>query len=156
MQGGSFAHTPPASKDNETAALELGPPERPPARPSSWLCPPLPRLRLDTGERICSGMKSKQGQGQNLPVPEFYKLELWLQSEVKNHFSIFFQSSEYQFMQNTKWTKSGQPWCLSGKESACPCRRHWPGFDPWSGKIPQAAEQLSQCTTTIEPVPNSF
>ena len=26
-------------------------------------------------------MKSKQGQGQNFPVPEFYKLELWPQSE---------------------------------------------------------------------------
>ena len=26
------------------------------------------------------------------------------------------------------------PWCLSGKESACQCRRH--GFDPWVRKIP--------------------
>ena len=26
------------------------------------------------------------------------------------------------------------------------------GFDPWSGKIPHAAEQLSPCTTTTEPV----
>ena len=25
-------------------------------------------------------------------------------------------------------------------------------FHPWSRKIPHAAEQLSQCTTTIEPV----
>ena len=25
------------------------------------------------------------------------------------------------------------PWCLSGKETACLCRRH--GFDPWVGKI---------------------
>ena len=25
-------------------------------------------------------------------------------------------------------------------------------FEPWSGKIPHAAEQLSPCTTTIEPV----
>ena len=28
----------------------------------------------------------------------------------------------------------GLPWWLSGKESACPCKRH--GFDPWVGKIP--------------------
>ena len=28
----------------------------------------------------------------------------------------------------------GLPWWLSGKESACQCRR-W-GFDPWVGKIP--------------------
>ena len=26
------------------------------------------------------------------------------------------------------------------------------GFDPWSGKIPHAEEQLSPCTTAIEPV----
>ena len=25
-------------------------------------------------------------------------------------------------------------------------------FDPWSGKIPHAAEQLSLCATTAEPV----
>ena len=27
------------------------------------------------------------------------------------------------------------------------------GFEPWSGKIPHAAEQLSPCATTSEPVP---
>jgi len=32
----------------------------------------------------------------------------------------------------------GFPWWLSGKESACQCRRH--RFDPRSGKIPYAAE----------------
>ena len=26
------------------------------------------------------------------------------------------------------------------------------GFEPWSGKIPHAAEQLSPCATTTEPV----
>ena len=153
MQGGSFAHTPPASEDNGTVALEPGPPERLQQGHPADSASTLPRLRLDTGERIRSGMKSKQGQGQNLPVPEFYKLELWPQSKGSNHFSIFFQSfHEYQFMQKPKWTKSGHPWCLSGKESACPGGRYWPGFDPWSGKIPQAAKQLSQYTTTIEPV----
>ena len=25
------------------------------------------------------------------------------------------------------------------------------GFDPWSGKMPHAAEQLSPCATTTEP-----
>ena len=42
------------------------------------------------------------------------------------------------------------PWWLSGKESTCQCKRH--RFNPSSGKIPHAAEQLSLCTTTIEPV----
>ena len=44
----------------------------------------------------------------------------------------------------------GLPWWRSGKESACQCRGH--GFELWSGKIPLAAEQLSPCTTTTEPV----
>ena len=43
----------------------------------------------------------------------------------------------------------GLPWWLSGKESTCQCKRY--GFDPWSGKIAHAAEELSLCTTTIKP-----
>ena len=43
----------------------------------------------------------------------------------------------------------GLPWWLSGKESACQCRRH--GFNPWSGKIPHDVGQLSPCTETAEP-----
>ena len=35
----------------------------------------------------------------------------------------------------------GLPWGLSGKESACQCRR--PGFDPWFGKILWRREWLS-------------
>ena len=37
----------------------------------------------------------------------------------------------------------GLPWWLSGEESAYQCRRH--GFDPWSGRISYATEQLSLC-----------
>ena len=44
-------------------------------------------------------------------------------------------------------TPLGLTWWLSGKESACQCRRH--RFDPWSGKIPRASEQLSPCTTLL-------
>ena len=43
----------------------------------------------------------------------------------------------------------GLPWWRSGWESACQCRGH--GFEPWSGKIPHAAEQLSPWATTTEP-----
>ena len=46
----------------------------------------------------------------------------------------------------------GLPWWLSGKEPACQCRRQ--EFDPWSGKIPRATEQLSPCSTAIGPVPS--
>ena len=39
---------------------------------------------------------------------------------------------------------------LRGEDSACQCERH--RFDPWSGKIPYAVEQLSLCATTNAPV----
>ena len=44
---------------------------------------------------------------------------------------------------------TGLPWWLSGKESTCQCWRH--GFDPWSGKTPHAAEQLSPHASATEP-----
>ena len=40
----------------------------------------------------------------------------------------------------------GLPEWSSGQESTCQCRRH----DPWSRKIPHAAEQLSPSTITTE------
>ena len=43
----------------------------------------------------------------------------------------------------------GLPWWRSGWESACQCRGH--GFEPWSGKIPRAAEQLGPWATITEP-----
>ena len=43
----------------------------------------------------------------------------------------------------------GLPWWHSGWESACQCRGH--GFEPWSGKIPQAAERLGPWATIAEP-----
>ena len=46
-------------------------------------------------------------------------------------------------------TFRGLPWWRSGWESACQCRGH--GFEPWSGRIPHAAEQLGPWATTTEP-----
>ena len=46
-------------------------------------------------------------------------------------------------------TTSGLPWWRSGWESACRCRAH--GFEPWSGKIPHAAERLGPWATAAEP-----
>ena len=43
----------------------------------------------------------------------------------------------------------GLPWWRSGWESACQCRGH--GFEPWSGKIPHATEQLGLWATIAEP-----
>ena len=42
----------------------------------------------------------------------------------------------------------GLPWWCSGWESACQCRGH--GFEPRSGRIPHAVEQLGPCATTAE------
>ena len=50
------------------------------------------------------------------------------------------------WIKKTSW---GLPWWCSGWESACQCRGH--GFEPWSGKIPHATEQLSPWATTTEP-----
>ena len=43
----------------------------------------------------------------------------------------------------------GLPWWRSGWESACQCRGH--RFEPWSGKIPHAVEQLGPWATITEP-----
>ena len=43
----------------------------------------------------------------------------------------------------------GLPWWRSDWESACQCRGH--GFEPWSGRIPHAVEQLGPWATTAEP-----
>ena len=48
-----------------------------------------------------------------------------------------------------KKCSTGLPWWRSGWESACQCRGH--GFEPWSGKVPHAAEQLGPWATTTEP-----
>ena len=48
----------------------------------------------------------------------------------------------------------GLPWWVSGKESSCLCRRR--RFDPWSGRISQAAEQPSPCATAVAPVRQSL
>ena len=49
-------------------------------------------------------------------------------------------------LKKCKW---GLPWWRSGWESACQCRGH--GFEPWSGKIPHATEQLGPWATITEP-----
>ena len=53
-----------------------------------------------------------------------------------------------------KYLCLGLPWWCSGWESAYQCRGH--GFEPWFGKTPHAAEQLSLCVTTTEPVCHNY
>ena len=66
-------------------------------------------------------------------------------------FFFFFCSESWELLQPTfcKNVVIGRPWWRSGWESACQCREH--GFEPWSGKIPHAAEQLGPWATSAEP-----
>ena len=48
------------------------------------------------------------------------------------------------------YTQIGLFWWLSGKKSACQCRRL--RFDPWSRKIPWTAGELRLFTTAANPV----
>ena len=54
------------------------------------------------------------------------------------HFSIRLETLKNKRL---KKDRIGLPWWLSGKVSACQCRRH--RFHPWSLKIPHATDQLS-------------
>ena len=79
----------------------------------------------------------------------------WWKQPLNSWFLVLFYLQDFHFWkENLKkiiiksWR--GLSWWLRGKESTCQCRRH--GFQPWLGKTPHAAEQLSLCTTVIEPV----
>ena len=58
-------------------------------------------------------------------------------------------TSLYSQQKESQGNSCGLPWWRSGWESACQCGGH--GFEPWSGKIPHAAEQLGPWATTTEP-----
>ena len=48
-------------------------------------------------------------------------------------------------------TRNEFPWLLSGKESACPCRRC--EFKPWGGKIPLEKEIASHSSILAREIP---
>ena len=52
------------------------------------------------------------------------------------------------------WKQGELPWWISGKQSTLQYKGHW--FHPLFRKIPHAMEQLSLCTTTVEPVNCSY
>ena len=66
----------------------------------------------------------------------------WIQLKV-------FPQTSMLRMRNRKTNRVGLPWWRGGWESACQCRGH--GFEPWSRKIPHAAEQLGPWATITEP-----
>ena len=85
-----------------------------------------------------------------LPWVTFFCLCCSLFLPVSLFISQSLASSNFDLLK----TCLGLPWWRSGWESACQCRGH--GFEPWSGKIPHAAEQMGPWATTeparLEPV----
>ena len=74
------------------------------------------------------------------------KSELYFYTLMMNHLR---KKEIYPIQNSIKNNKIGLLWWRSGWESACQCRGH--GFEPWSGKIPHAAEQLGPWATITEP-----
>ena len=66
---------------------------------------------------------------------------------LRNHFRSPNLLAQINFHQD--WILLGLPWWRSGWESSCQCRGH--GFEPWSGRIPHAAERLGPWATVAEP-----
>ena len=75
---------------------------------------------------------------------QMVKAKLHRQNHTKKHTHTQLQKEkkEKNIYIYIHFFKKGRafPWWRSGGESACQCRGH--GFEPWSGKIPHAAEQL--------------
>ena len=63
------------------------------------------------------------------------------------------QKPKKQVVEHQKIT-AGTSLVVQWLESAAQCRGH--GFEPWSVKIPHAAEQLSPCATTTEPASHNY
>ena len=67
------------------------------------------------------------------------------------HYLISVITQLTQKLSPDKKTKQGFP---GGAVVTFQRRGH--GFEPWSGKIPHAAEQLSLCATTTEPTCHNY
>ena len=62
-------------------------------------------------------------------------------------------SASGSFQMSQLFSSGGQSIGVSASTSVLRMNtQDWHWFNPWSGKIPHAAEQLSPCTPTIEPV----
>ena len=89
----------------------------------------------------------------------FGALHVWFQLQLHAHphpAATHFGSLNKGPLLAVFWTavvplikRLGLPWWRGGWESACQCGGR--GFEPWSGKIPRAAEQLGPWATIAEP-----
>ena len=80
-------------------------------------------------------------------------LKRYMHPNVHSSIIYNYQDMEATSVYINRWINkeevTGLPWWRSGWESACQCRGH--GVEPWSGKIPHAAEQLGPWATIAEP-----
>ena len=83
-----------------------------------------------------------EGNTISLVISSSFSVKFQRQSNILTHSSL----ESATLVQNPAL---GLPWWRSGWESACQCRGQ--GFEPWSGKIPHAAEQLGPWATIAEP-----
>ena len=79
----------------------------------------------------------------------FMQSHLHAGKTFSNFFCKFCDQKNILQIYSLKYLIQGLPWRCSGWESACQCRGH--GFEPWSGKIPRAAERLGPWATITEP-----
>ena len=80
----------------------------------------------------------------------WYGSHTWVGIQVEN-LSLQGRSEMWKIIYSLQLKNiHGLPWWRSGWESACRCRGR--GFEPWSGKIPHAADQLGPWATIAEPV----
>ena len=87
------------------------------------------------------------------PFHKFVETHLWYiwYINLGDMATLFLSIVDYPEHQIPSLCQKGEglPRWRSGWESACQCRGH--GFEPWSGKIPHAAEQLGPWATVTEP-----
>ena len=111
----------------------------------SW----LPRRQTHP---VCITVPSQYGEVEAIEKQKLGKLDIISPRKQLHRAKSKHRSIKQGYYELAIKLAPGLFWWLSGKEpmSLCQCRRH--RFNPWSGKIPHAAGQLSPCTTTIKPV----
>ena len=94
--------------------------------------------------------------GRNKKHSHYSSVWLWGRLSVWSVFSFNTNTGhhclslcDYNQLGLEVWENMGLPSWRSSWESACQCRGH--RFEPWSGKIPHATEQLGPWATTTEP-----
>ena len=143
-------------------------------------CPEQPRVTIGTQRAKLHQPHWKSSSGSKqwglLGWPEVPDFELWLHLLLDRwvpwtrffHFGLSASVNWREYHTRLSWCWDhgcnylvtlgtthlingwlGLPWWHSGWESACQCRGH--GFEPWSGKIPHAEEQLGPWATITEP-----